>query len=94
MSLMFVKVGHKHKCSILAQACMGRGRKWWAGKLRERVKEFPAETHCLHLKTPLKDITFLCNEADFQQLQVLCRVVTGKLSETWINSMVKIVKKK
>ncbi|MGD0340329.1 MAG: hypothetical protein ABSA76_01290 [Bacteroidales bacterium] len=80
-----------HKCKLIAKACMGEGREWWCGELTEPVKEYPLETHCLHLKTQLKDIVFLCNRADFQQLQLLGRSVTGKLNESWMDSMMKVV---
>jgi len=92
---MKVVVTHKHKCEKIAIAPgMSHGRHWWVGKLTEPVKEWPLETHCLHLRTPLKDITFLCNHADFQQLQVLGRCVTGAISDEWMDSMVEMAKKK
>ena len=71
---------------------MGEGRSWWVGELTEKLTEYPHETHCLHLRTQFKDVTFLCNMGDFQQLQILCRAVTGKLDEDWIESMIKISK--
>jgi len=83
-----------HKCTPIAKAMMGEGRDWWCGKLTEPVKEYSMETHCLHLKTQLKEVVFLCNKADFQQLQLLGRCVTGKLNEQWVESMLKIVKSK
>ncbi len=84
----------KHKCKLIARACMGEGRDWWCGELTETIKEYPLETHCLHLKTQFKDVIFLCNKADFQQLQLLGRSITGKLDETWIESMLKVIKRK
>jgi hypothetical protein len=80
-----------HKCRLVAKACMGQGREWWCGELIESIKEYPLETHCLHLKTQLKDVVFLCNKADFQQLQLLGRSITGKLNERWVIAMLKVV---
>ena len=67
---------------------MGEGREWWIGKLTEPVTEHPSETHCLHLKTNAKDVQFLCNEADFRNLIIICRAVVGQPSESWLKSMV------
>ena len=90
-----VIIEHPHKCEQIAKApSMGEGRSWWVGKLQENIPEHPEETHCLHLKTQLKDVTFLCNIGDFQHLQVLCMCVTGKLSDSWIDSMIKLSKNK
>jgi hypothetical protein len=83
----------EHKCKLIARACMGEGRDWWCGELTEPIKEYPLETHCLHLKTQFKDVVFLCNKADFQQLQLLGRSITGKLDETWVESMLKVINK-
>jgi hypothetical protein len=83
----------KHKCKLIARACMDKGRDWWCGELTEPIKEYTLETHCLHLKTQLKDVVFLCNKGDFQQLQLLGRSITGKLDESWIESMLKVIKR-
>ena len=90
---MIVKIEHEHKCKCIAKApAMGEGRSWWVGELVEKIEKYPEETNCLHLKTQQKDVTFLCNRGDFEQLQVLCRCVTGKLNESWIESMITISK--
>lgn len=92
---MIVTIKHKHKCKTIAIApAMGKGREWKVGKLIKKVPEHPNETHCLHLKTQYKDVTYLCNKADFQQLQVLCMCITGKLNEGWIDGMIEISKNK
>lgn len=86
---MFVKITHEHKCKRMATApAMGENRDWWVGELLEHIPEYPVEKFCLHLKTPYKDVTFLCNEADFQQLQILGRCVTGVLNDSWMETMV------
>lgn len=91
---MFIKIEHPHKCRCLAVApAMGEGREWKVGVLTEHLQEYPVETHCLHLKTQYKDITFLCNEADFRQLMILCRAVIPQPSENWLNSMVEMGQK-
>src|SRR5687767_9838333 len=52
----------EHKCKCIARIHnMAPGRDWWLGELTEKVAEWPHETHCLHIKTPLKDVVFLCN---------------------------------
>lgn len=90
---MKVIIEHEHKCERIATAPgMSEGREWWVGKLKEKIPEYPQEEYCLHLKTPVKDVTFLCNEGDFAQLQILCMCITGKLNDVWIDSMIKIAK--
>ena len=87
---MKVKIEHDHKCQCIARApAMGEGRDFWVGKLLEQVKEHPIETHCLHMITPYKEVTFLCNEADFRQLQLLCEA-TVKMDRKWIETMLKV----
>ena len=86
---MFIRIEHPHKCKCISRApAMGSGRDWWIGKLIERVAQYPGETHCLHLRTNVKDVQFLCNEADFRNLIIICRAVVGQPSESWLQSMV------
>ena len=86
---MKVTIGHQHKCNKIAFAPkMGEGGDWWIGKLIESIKEYPEETHCLHLNTKLKFVTFLCNEAEFRNL--VNRAVIGQLDENWMQTMLKI----
>ena len=88
---MFVKIEHPHKCKCIATApAMGEGRKWFIGKLIDHISDYPEETHCLHLKTNYKDVTFLCNEADFRNLMIICRAVVGQPNEKWMQTMVKM----
>lgn len=88
---MKVTIKHNHKCERIATApALGEGRDFWIGKLLDPLPEYPEETHCLHLKTEAKDVTFLCNMADFHQLQVLCRAVTGEINEGWMQTMIKL----
>lgn len=90
---MFVTISHPHKCHCIAKApAMGEGRNWFIGKLDEHISEHPSETHCLHLKTNYKDVTFLCNEADFRNLMIICRAVVGQPDEDWMQSMVEMSK--
>ena len=91
---MKVIIKHPHKCKCIAKAPgMGPGRSFWIGELTEPVPEHPEETHCLHLITNSKEIEFLCNIADFQQLQVICQSVTGKIDVEWIKSSIEIAQK-
>lgn len=85
----------EHKCRPIGRALMGEGRDWWVGELLEPVKDWPQESHCLHMKTPVKDVVFLCNSGDFSNLLVLCHVVLGaKLNQDWIETQMKIMRGK
>jgi len=85
-----IKIGHAHQCERITTApAMSGNREFWIGKLKEPIGP---ETHCLHMKTGMKNITFLCNEADFLQLQIICKVVTGDINEEWLNVMVEAAK--
>ena len=57
-----------------------------AGELLEPVPEWPHETLCLHMKTPLKDVSFLCNAGDFEQLLTLSNVVVQLESLPWLRA--------
>lgn len=77
-----------HKCECIARIHnMQPGRDWWLGKLTEPVPEWPHETHCLHIKTPLKDIVLLCNMGDLQGLTVLCDIPFPIVNATWKERM-------
>lgn len=93
---MKVTVGHQHKCECVAVApYMGEGRNWWIGKLTEPLPDFPSETHCLHLETPVKDVTFLCNKADFQNLIIVAVSALGELPDIeWLKSGIRAAKNK
>lgn len=78
----------KHRCQPIARAvAMEEGRDWWIGELIEPVPEWPHETHCLHMKTPIKYVVFLCNSGDFEQLLVMSNVVTQLKNLQWLESM-------
>ncbi len=77
-----------HQCRCIARIHnMAPGREWWLGELTERVSEWPHETHCLHIKTPLKDIVLLCNIGDLQGLTVLCDIPFPVKNPTWKERM-------
>ena len=78
-----------HKCKPLAVISnMDKGRDWWLGELTEPVPEWPQELFCLHLKTPLKDVVFLMNLADFQAIATLAQVANGNpINRTWLERM-------
>lgn len=76
----------EHRCKPIARAIMDEGRDWWIGELLEPIPEWPKETHCLHMKTPLKDVSFLCNAGDFEQLMVLGNVIVRLKSLSWLES--------
>lgn len=81
------RVKPPHKCRRIASAVMDVDRDWWIGELLEPVPEWPKETHCLHMKTPIKNVVFLCNGGDFEQLLVLSNVVVELQNLDWLNSM-------
>lgn len=81
------RIRPEHKCERIATGVMDEGRDWWIGKLLEPIPEWPKETHCLHMKTPIKTVSFLCNSGDFEQLMVLSNVVTGLQNLEWLESM-------
>jgi hypothetical protein len=76
-----------HKCKRIASAVMDMDRDWWIGELLEPVSQWPKETHCLHMKTPIKDVSFLCNAGDFEQLIVLSNAVVELQNLDWLRSM-------
>lgn len=82
-----VKVALKpsHRCEPIAKALMDPEREWWVGKLIEPIPEWPLETHCLHMKTPVKDVVFLCNHGDFENLMVMSNAIIGPLQNlNWL----------
>jgi hypothetical protein len=80
-----------HKCRPVARLMMSPGRDWWIGELLAPIDGHPEETHCLHMKTPLKEVVYGINAADLQQLAVAARVVCGVIDPAWIEAMVGIV---
>lgn len=85
-----------HKCEMIARyPDMLEGRDWWIGKLIEPVPDWPNETHCLHLKTPLKDVVFLCNRGDFGAFATFAQIYFGhQVNQTWLDAMVVAALKK
>jgi len=83
-----------HKCEPVARAFMGKNRDWWIGKLIEPVAEWPRETHCLHMLTPLKDVAFLCNRGDFENLMLLANAVVGLDSLDWLKRVTEAVRRR
>ena len=77
-----------HKCKMIAKMKMGKDRDWWLGKLLEPIEGYPGETHCLHIKTPLKEVVLGVNSGDMEQLAVLCKIVVGhRINPVWIDNM-------
>ncbi len=70
---------------------MAENRNWWLGKLLEPIPGYPNETHCLHIKTPLKEVVLGINQGDMSLLAVLCQIVCGPINPEWLNSMSKIL---
>lgn len=73
-----------HRCRPIARAVMAENRDWWIGELLEPVSEWPKETHCLHMKTPIKSVVFLCNSGDFEQLLVMSNVIVRLKNLSWL----------
>jgi hypothetical protein len=80
-----------HQCRPVAKLQMGPGRDWWLGELTEPLPDHPEETHCLHLKTPLKEVVLGVNAADLQQLAVAAHIVCGELNGDWLSTMAGIL---
>jgi hypothetical protein len=76
-----------HKCKKIASMKMGADRDWWLGKLLEPINGYPTETHCLHIRTPEKEVVLGVNQGDMEQLAVLCQIVCGPINPTWLNTM-------
>lgn len=77
-----------HKCEPIARVppdLMDEGRDWWIGKLTERHPEWKGETHCLHIKTPLKEVWFLIWEGDMQWIAALGHAAFGPISLEWLD---------
>jgi len=83
-----------HKCEPVARMIMDEGRDWWLGKLTEPIADWPNETHCLHIKTPIKEVVLGVNYGDMSQLAVLCQIVCGPINPHWIENMIKALTKK
>ncbi len=83
-----------HRCKKIASLPMGKNRDWWLGKLLEPILEYPNETHCLHIKTPLKEVVLGVNQGDMSLLAVLSQIVCGPINPDWLNSMEKIIRAK
>lgn len=82
-----------HKCQKIAVAPPGlEGREMWLGILTEPIEGHPVETHCLHIKTPIKEVVFGLDEADFEQFAIFCQVVCGTLNSHWLEKMAEIYK--
>lgn len=74
-----------HKCEPVAEMLMDEGREWWLGRLTEPIPEWPRETHCLHITTPIKSVVLGLCPADFDQLVAICYVGLGRhTSQRWV----------
>lgn len=79
-----------HKCRKIAtvQKFMAEGRDWWLGELLEPMPDWPAETHCLHMTTPIKDVVFGVMAGDASLFAVLMQVLHGgPVDPLWLNRM-------
>ena len=85
-----------HKCRPIARMGMAtEDREWWLGELLEPYPQFPLETHCMHIKTPVKEVVLGVMHGDMSQLAVLCQIVHGKpINQTWLNSTERHLKKR
>lgn len=76
-------------------------RDWWLGELTEPLPDWPRETHCLHITTPLKEVVLGMCAADFEQLTVLCYIVrqgdgesSRHVNQHWIERMAEVLKRR
>jgi len=76
-----------HKCKPVARvdpALMDFGRDWWLGELVEPLPEWPKEKYCMHLKTPIKDVTFFFTRGDLELLTAMMAAVIGIVNPVWL----------
>ena len=64
----------------------GNGRIFQFGKLLTPHPDYPAETHALWVKTPVKDVTFLLNSTDAGWLGLIAYVLNGNqcVNKHWL----------
>lgn len=80
-----------HRCQPVASILRGaldEGRDWWIGRLLEPVPDWPKETHCLHIKTPVKDIVLLIWEGDVEWFSVLFHAAYTRghpINQEWLD---------
>jgi len=54
-----------HKCEKIAEIDTNLpDREIWIGELTEQYEKAPKETHCIHIKTPFKEIVLGVNSSD------------------------------
>ena len=67
-----------HKCKKLASMKMvGDKREIWLGKLTEPISGHEVVTHCLHIKTPYKNISLGIGVGDMIQMAVFSQIAHG-----------------
>lgn len=84
-----------HKCQPMAEMRMEPPRRWWLGRLTEPIAAYPDETHCLHIKSPLKEIVLGLQEADFVQFVAICEIALGyRINPTWLDNTIPYMKQR
>jgi hypothetical protein len=80
-----------HKCRKIADANCGREREMWLGELLEPIVGLegdPPETHCLHIKTPFKEVVFGINMSDAAAMAIVAYIIHGQpFNPHWLESM-------
>ena len=80
----------EHKCNPIAVAQLNDvgGRAHWIGRLLELIPGYEEETHCMHMKTPLKgEVVFGFIMADFHQLAALCEAANEEpINPAWVTT--------
>lgn len=65
-----------HKCKKIAEIeTKLSDRTIWLGKLTEIYKKAPKETHCIHIKTPFKEIVLGVNSSDSWWLASFAQII-------------------
>ena len=54
---------------------MDDGRVFWIGELLEPVEDFPHETHCIHITTPVKSVVFGVMHGDAAVMAVAAQII-------------------
>ena len=78
-----------HKCKEIARVHnMGEGREMWLGKLLEPIVGEEQETHCLHIKSPYKEIVWGILADDLASYVVFDFILRGDIiNPRWLREV-------
>ena len=78
-----------HKCKEIARVHnMGENREMWLGKLLEPIPGEPQETHCMHIKTPYKEVVWGILAEDLASYVVFDYILRGhQINFRWLQNV-------